>query len=93
MTAHALPLGSEFEVGGKTMLPTRYAVHSAMLQQENTPAEPMVLIDLDGITDAGNATLRLLVPEALAAAIRDAVTVSLEQLANVRRGGPDPKEI
>lgn len=86
--AQAIPLGTEFEVGDRTMLPTRYAVHSAMMQQEGVPAAPMILVDLDGLTDAGNASLRLLIPEPLAIAIRDAVNVSLKQLENVRRGRP-----
>ncbi|MEP6477833.1 MAG: hypothetical protein ABJB03_00450 [Rhodoglobus sp.] len=86
MTAEAIPPGAEFEVGGKTMLPHRYAVHSAMLQQEGVAGEPMILVDLDGPTDTGEASLRLLIPEALAVAIRDAVNVSLAQLEQLRRG-------
>ena len=86
MPAESIPLGSEFEVGGKTMLPHRYAVHSAMLLNDADVSEPMILVDLDGLTDAGEASLRLLIPEALAVAIRDAVNVSLAQLEQLRRG-------
>jgi hypothetical protein len=87
MPAEAIPLGSEFEVGGQTMLPHRYAVHSAMLLNEGGASEPMILVDLDGLTDAGQASLRLLIPEALAIAIRDGVNVSLAQLEHLRHTG------
>ena len=81
-----IPLGSELEVGGNTMLPNEYAVHSVMLLNDEHVAEPMILVDLDGLTATGRASVRLLVPEALAAAIRDGVNVSLAQLEQLRRG-------
>lgn len=84
-----LELGADDPVGGAAMLVHTYAVHAGMLEVSDPkmPRSPVVMVDLQGFTDDLPDTLRLIFPEPLAIASRDAMTVSLEQLVTRRGSG------
>lgn len=85
----ARPLGSNVEPEADHIIVTSYAVHAGTATPAGppTPAEPVIILEVAGVDPLTlkPASAGLIIPEALAIAIRDATNVSLAQLEHLRR--------
>lgn len=88
MTAKELTPGDEFEVGGKTLIVQSYAAHAVMAAAGGDGlAVPCVMLDVDGPTVSGLATVRILFEESGAREVATAIMKSLILLDNLKRNG------